>query len=246
MSEKKVLRFWEIDFLRGIAVIMMIVFHFLFDLNYFGVYQTQIGSGFWWVFARATATIFIFLVGVSLALSYSRVRNLPSRRISAKYILRGLRIFIYGLLITLATWIFLENGTVFFGVLHFIGMAIILSRPFMDRKILNLTLGIAIICAGIYIQSLSISFPWLLWLGFKPVSFYTLDYFPLLPWLGVVLIGIFFGKVIYPEGKRLGKSSPAPARSSLIAPFCFLGKNSMVIYLLHQPVLIAVIYLAMI
>ena len=66
-------RFWEIDSLRGFAVTMMVAYHFLYDLNFFGVYDFNVNSGFLWYVARVTAFIFIFLVGLSLKLSYFRV-----------------------------------------------------------------------------------------------------------------------------------------------------------------------------
>ncbi len=65
-------RFWEIDFLRGIAIIMMVSYHFTFDLNFFGIDSINIYSGFLWIFPRIVASMFIFLVGLSLYLSYTR------------------------------------------------------------------------------------------------------------------------------------------------------------------------------
>jgi uncharacterized membrane protein len=233
-------RFWEIDFLRGIAIIMMIVFHFLFDLSYFSIYSVDVYSGFWWLFARVTAMIFIFLVGISLTLSYSRIRDGVSRvDIARKYMFRGAKIFVYGLLITLATWLFLQSGFIVFGVLHFIGIAIIISWPLLNRRRLLLVLGVVFILVGVYLQSFTVGFPWLLWLGLRPELFYTLDYFPLLPWMGVILIGMFFGKMFYPDGKQAIKNRSGPVISQL----SFLGRHSLVIYLLHQPVLIALLYL---
>jgi len=237
MEEKK--RFWEIDALRGAAIIMMVVFHFLFDLNYFSVYPVGVYTGFWWAFARATATVFILLVGISLTLSYSRVReSMTSGQISMKYAIRGMSVFGYGLLITLATWVLLPSGVIVFGVLHFIGVGIMLSRPLLNRKWANLGFGIALICIGIWFYSLRFGFPWLLWLGLRPATFYTLDYFPLLPWLGVMLIGIFIGHRLYPGGRQRIKERSGPVVNQL----SWLGRHSLFIYFIHQPILIALLY----
>ena len=65
-------RFWELDFIRGLAVVMMVLYHFLYDLDYFGGYPLNVRSGCWLYFAEATAAIFIVLVGASLTLSASR------------------------------------------------------------------------------------------------------------------------------------------------------------------------------
>lgn len=227
-------RFWEIDFLRGVAIVMMIFFHAVFDLWYFG-YEFDIFGGTWFFLARITASIFIFLVGVSMTLSYSHCKN-PNL---SKYLYRGLKIFSWGLLITLITWIFLDRGFILFGVLHFIGIAIILAYFFLRFRVLNLILGIIIILVGTYLQVLAFNFPWLLWLGFVPYDFYTIDYFPILPWFGLVLVGLFFGKIIYPHGKKRIRN----VDNSLTRFFCLLGRRSLVIYLIHQPVLVAFIFL---
>ena len=236
------MRFWEIDFLRGIAIIMMITFHFLFDLNYFGNYGFNLHSGFWWLFARITAAIFIFLVGVSLTLSYSRaIKEKEGDLYFLKYLYRGLKIFSWGLIITLITWVFIKQGLIIFGVLHFIGVAIILAYPFIRLRFLNLFLGILLIIFGIYLTGLRFDFPWLIWLGFMPQNFYTFDYFPILPWFGLVLLGLFFGNLLYPEGKRSIKIREI--KNPVTNLFCFLGRHSLLIYLIHQPVLVALLHI---
>lgn len=238
-------RFWEIDSLRGFAIIMMIAYHLIYDLNYFGVYNFNIYSGFFWYFARATAFIFIFLVGISLTLSYSRAikskEYSTEKELFAKYSKRGLRIFSWGLFITLVTWIFLGDDFIVFGVLHFIGISIILEYPFIKHGYLNLCLGILFIAVGLYLRNFTFDSYWLVWLGFIPHNFHTVDYFPLFPWLGVVSIGLFFGNLLY---KNYIRKFELPDLSNfyLIRLFCFLGRNSLLIYLIHQPVLIILLY----
>lgn len=233
-------RFWEIDFLRGIAIVMMILFHSLFDLNFFNKLSINVGSGFWLVFARITAGIFIFLVGISMVLSYEK--SLKQNKANfKKYLLKGLKIFGYGLLITIITYLFLREGFVVFGILHFIGISIILSYFFLKLKKYNLFLGIFILILGFYLNKFAFNFNWLLWLGFIPNNLYTVDYFPLLPWFGLVLIGLFFGNLLYKEGKR---NFNLNIKENLLTRFfCFLGRNSLLIYLIHQPILVGLVYL---
>lgn len=237
-------RFWEIDSLRGVAIVMMVTFHFIFDLYYFGIYSLDVHSGFLWWFARLTAFTFIFLVGVSLSLSNSRTilkANYGSQKnLFYTHLKRGLKIFGYGLIITAITWIFIREGFIMFGILQLIGISIILEYPFLKYRYANLISGIIFIAVGIYLMGFKFDFYELLWLGFTPYNFYTLDYFPLLPWLGVVSLGIFFGNTLYGSYTRhfklldLSKYLPLKVLG-------FLGRHSLFIYFIHQPVLIIIL-----
>jgi uncharacterized membrane protein len=235
-------RFWEIDFLRGIAIIMMIIFHFLFDIYYFNSLAFNPHSGFWWGFARIAASIFIVLVGVSLTLSYSRAKQAGTANGFPKYMKRGLKIFGLGLMISLVTWIFLPSGLIMFGVLHLIGVSVIIAYPFLRYRYLNLTLGAIFILIGIYLSTMTFDFYWLVWLGFMPKAFYTLDYFPIFSWFGVVLIGILIGNTLYKDYIRRFRL-PDLSGNPLSKAFCYMGRHSLLIYLIHQPVLITLLYL---
>jgi len=239
----KITRFWEIDFFRGIGIILMIIYHILYDLNYFDIYSTDFDSLLFRFYRTIAASVFIVIVGVSLSLSYSRIQSKLSKKdIEKKYLFRGLKIFGLGLLITLISWLFIPEGFIVFGILHLIGISIILAYPFLHLKIENLPIGLTFIIVGIYLKTFTVNFYWLLWLGFIPAGFFTVDYFPLLPWFGVVLIGIIIGKSFYKDNKRVFSlwdlSKYLPIRF-----ICFLGRHSLVIYLLHQPLFLGVIYL---
>jgi len=233
-------RFWEIDTLRGIAVIMMIGFHILYDLNYFHYISINLYSGYYLIYIYFTAALFLILVGISLTLSYAKAqKTFTKNRIRWKYLRRGLFIFSLGLLITFATWIYLPRGFIIFGVLHCIGISIILAYPFICYKIQPFVLGILFIAIGIFIKTLTFDFPYLLWLGFIPYNFYTVDYFPLLPWYGVVLIGISLGNTFYANGIR--KFALNDKTHLIIVKIAtFLGRHSLIIYILHQPILIGI------
>lgn len=234
-------RYGEIDFARGIAILMMIVFHTVFDLYFFGIVPFSVSTGFWRLFAISTAFLFVFLVGVSLSVSAANAEKKLSRRnFVLKFFLRGFMIFSLGLAITVVTWLYLGNGFIIFGILHLIGISIILSVFFLRYSLINLISGIAIIISGIFIQFYN-GPVWLLWAGIHPESFYSVDYTPLLPWFGVVLIGIYFGKKVYPGGKRA--SSPGLLQYFDNNAISFLGRHSLLIYILHQPVIIVVIWL---
>lgn len=233
-------RFFEIDALRGIAIILMIFYHTLYNLNYFTGSNLNLWSGPFWFIGRTSATIFIFLVGISLTISFSRIKDkYNTQEIIKKYIYRGSKIFILGLLITTITYIFLDKGTIYFGILHFIGLSIMISYPFLRLKRANIIIGSAIMMIGLHLKTLTINTQYLLFIGLQPESFYTLDYFPLFPWFGAILIGIYFGNTFYPNGKRKIKIPNIQKYTKLLT---ILGKKSLIIYFIHQPLLILIIH----
>jgi uncharacterized membrane protein len=221
----------------------MVLFHLAFDLNYFGVQQIEVASGFWFYLARFTASLFLLLVGVSLTLSHSRARLLGQEdRFRYRLMKRSLWIFSLAIGVTLVTYFFIGKGFIVFGVLHLIGISLLLAYPFLRLHGVNFLFGLSFILAGLFLQSLSVDFPWLLWLGLAPMDFRSVDYFPLLPWFGVILIGVAFGDLFY-RGYRRRIPVPDLAGSSLVSGLAFLGRNSLAIYLAHQPVLIGLMYL---
>jgi uncharacterized membrane protein len=236
-------RFWEVDFLRGMAIILMVLFHLAYDLNYFGVYEVEFVSGFWFYLARFTAMLFLLLVGVSLTLSHSRARIMGHiDRFRFRLFNRSLWILILAMGVTLATYLFIGDGFIVFGVLHLIGISLLLAHPFLRLHGVNLIFGLFIILLGLYIQNRSVDFPWLLWLGLAPLDFYSLDYLPIFPWFGIILMGVAFGDFFYRDYCQrihLPDLSGAPPVKWL----AFLGRNSLAIYLFHQPLLIGIMYL---
>jgi uncharacterized membrane protein len=178
--------------------------------------------------------------GIALTLSYSRVKNLAKKEITKKYLKRGLKIFGYGLLITIFTFLFFREETILFGILHFFGIAIILSIPFLAGKWKNLALGAIIIAIGLQLWQMTFDFPWLMWLGLYPKGMWTFDYFPLLPWFGFILIGIFLGNTLYKDGKRIFKIKEL-GQKIIAKQLCWAGNHSLIIYFIHQPILVGII-----
>ena len=231
-------RFWQVDTVRGIAIIMVVVFHLFFDLDYLGILQSSMYSGGWLVFQRIAASLFLALVGISLILRYQKISKKDHANIWKTYFLGGSKILFWGLVITLATFIFAREQFVIFGILHLIGVSIILAPLFLRFYYLNLVLGILSLLIGNFIGNMVSSFKPLLLVGIPFEGFSSLDYFPLFPWFGIVLIGIFIGKFIYPYLKETKIEN-----SSLVKGLTFLGRNTLPIYLIHQPLLLGVLYL---
>ncbi len=224
-------RFWEIDALRGFAVLLMLVFNYSFALSFLGIYKLSADWLYWWLFPRMIAGMFIFLVGISLSISISRKRKYNH------YLKRGIFIFLLGMLATAATWLYLGSGFVVFGILHLIGLSIIIAPIFFKFNKWNFFIGLILLFFGFYINTIKMDFSWLLWLGLVPQGFYTVDYFPLLPWFGLVLIGFAIGNNFYYNGKRNFEIKDL-SKTNIIKKLAFLGRHSLLIYVLHQPLLI--------
>ena len=222
----------------------MVLYHFSYDLAYFaGLFEVSaFRSGLALSIARLGGGAFIFLAGLSLTLSYRRaVQTRPAGwGLFRKYLGRGLWVFSFGLLISFFTWIFVPEDMIVFGILHLIGASIILAYPFLTLKLPNAVLGLGCIIVGLYLRGFDAEHVYLAWLGVKP-DFSMLDYWPLFPWFGVMLLGIFAGNTLY--GER-GRTTPGPGpKLPGIRPLTFLGRHSLLVYLLHQPILIATLIL---
>ncbi len=217
-----------IDLVRGIDLILMVLFNYSVTLGYFGLIQRSSDFLCSFLFPRVIASIFIFLSGIAAFISYENRKNDFSRR----YFIRGGKLLIFAAFITLFTDLFVPEGTIYFGILHFFAVSSFLVPFFIKYGKLNLVAGALIILTGFFLHQMEFDFPYLLWLGFMPENFSTFDYFPLIPWLGVLMLGVYSGKNIVERTAYLKFEN----RSAGI--FKLLGEHSLTVYLLHQPVLL--------
>jgi uncharacterized membrane protein len=228
-------RLWEVDAARGVAVIVMVLFHLMWDLQFVGLSNVNVFSDPWQIFARSIGTTFTFLLGLSLWLVATRLTPDALWRYTVR---RSIILVGFGLLITLGTRLFVGDAYVRFGILHLLGSMLVLSLPFVRAPLsLTLTTGVAMILIGTYFTTLRAPFPWLVSVGVAQTGVEMVDYYPLLPWGGAALLGVACGRICYPHGRRrlalpdLGPLAP-------IRGLRFLGRHSLLIYLLHQPVLL--------
>jgi len=235
-------RYPEIDLLRGLAIVMMIIYHLLFDLYFFGIYQADVLHGFWRIFGWGCASLFLFIVGLSFSISYARAsQRLAGVNLYLKYLKRGLFIISCGLLVTAATWFFLGGeGFVVFGILQCIGVSVIIAPLFYRFGWKNIIIGMVIVYAGWLIAGFY-GHVLLLPLGVRPYFFSSIDYVPLLPWFGAVLFGIGTGSLLYPGGIRSYANKVSIHGSFLW--ICVMGRHSLLVYLLHQPVMLLILML---
>ncbi len=229
-------RYWEIDCLRGLSIVAMVIYHEIWNLSFFGLVDWYIpGPGFQ-AAARSIGTSFLTIVGISLYISFHR-RQLAGQDPRRRLALRGLKLLLWAAVVTSVTVFFLDNP-VYFGILHLISAASLLSIPVLPSPKIAGILGLLILVCDFAAPPLNAASPWLLPLGVARVRYAMADYYPLVPWLGVVYIGIYVGSLAYPLAARRAGVRMQPdsyAVSTLVA----LGRRSLVIYLAHQPILLA-------
>ncbi len=229
-------RYWEVDALRGVAFVLMAIYHVVWDLQGLGNFDIEVYTGFWHYEQQVTANMFIGLAGVSLALRYHRMTAKGSVSY-APYFRRGVTVFSWGVVIGIATFLFEPAYYVRFGILHLIGASILLAYPFLRFRWLNLFLGVFLLFLGRVVLWVGLNINWLDWVGLDATPRSAFDYFPLIPWFGVILIGIFLGNLLYgPEGRRF--SIPDLSNLPGIPLLRLMGQNALLLYLIHQPIII--------
>ena len=220
-----------IDMLRGLAVFMMVLFHFCFDLTHFGYIEIDFHyDPFWLNFRTLIVSLFVTIAGISLSLA--RYNQTPA----SKAIKRLWILLACSLMITLVSYFLFPGKTIVFGILHFITVASIIGIFFSYYPLLSLLAGIILLVLGNTVSLTLFDQPWLHWIGLMTIRPMTEDYVPLLPWLGAMLCGISIGYFLLRNdiGTKVLQSGDLIPGSKVLS---FAGKHSLMIYMLHQPVL---------
>ena len=224
--------FYELDVFRTLAIGLMVLYHFLWNVNFFHVISLNMTTGIIGLSQEIIATMFILIMGICLTISYQNNKEAYTKHAMK----RGAEIIMYAFIITVVSYIVFPGVYVFFGILHLIGLSIILAIPFIRGIYSNLIFGSTMILFGVCLQTHTFSLPYFVWLGFSS-GIQTLDYFPLLPYFGVVLLGIGLGNRLYATKEPQKMPTSTTARIIHI-----IGKHSLRIYLLHLPVVFALAY----
>ena len=230
-------RIAAIDVARGLALLAMASYHFTWDLEFFGYTQPGLTAvGGWKLYARAIATTFLFLVGVSLVLAHGRGVRWRG------FWQRLAMVAGAAVAITAATRIAVPDGFIFFGILHQIALASVLGLLFLRvPALLTASIAALVVIAPFYLRSAFFDHPALWWLGLSSTPPRSNDYVPVFPWFGAVLAGIAATKLAAAAG-LLARLAKLPA-GRLARPLVFIGRHSLAFYLIHQPVLIASLWL---
>ena len=225
-------RIWELDALRGMALIGMIGIHLIYDLvDLFQVWN-WVQPTWYLLFKNNYGALFLLISGVSVTLGSHPVK-------------RGLQVFLCGFLCTAATvGMYLAGAAgkdiiIYFGVLHCLGTCMMLWPVFRRGSSRFLVLlGLCMIALGLWLRTRGFSFPWLTVFGFCRYGFASSDFFPLFPNLGYFLLGAIVGRRVYAE-----KRSLLPRENPPLPFLRWCGRHSLTIYLLHQPILAAAVAL---
>lgn len=214
------------DLLKGIALLFMIYFHIIYDLDV--IFRTGVDSASFFndFTAKASGSLFIFTAGISSSLTRSNFK-------------RALRILGIALAITLLTYLYDPAMVITYGILHLLATGIILSPLFlrMDSFVL-IALGVILILGTPALIRLPVPHHWLLFpTGIASDTGVSSDYYPLLPWLGVFLLGMGAGKGLYREKRSLFRAELGDTFINKI------GRHTLLIYLIHQPLIIGILSL---
>ncbi len=227
-----------VDALRGFAVAQMIVYHFIYDLAYFGWIDLVMTRDQPWVAWRtAIVTQFLLLVGVSLVL---RTSFKPS---PADFWKRWAQIAVAALLVSVGSWLVFGPRLIYFGILHFVAAALLIARPLLRLGTANILLGAVCVFVGLTWTNEFFNTPPANIIGFMTLKPRTEDYVPLFPWIGVVLIGAGAAAQWQRAQWRI-PNALKPLNERAPRWLLFLGTWALTVYLVHQPILLGAMTLA--
>lgn len=230
--EQRSRRIWELDALRGAAILWVILLHLCYDLDAFYGMQTLEHPVLRWTMAWA-GEMFVILSGICATLGSRPLR-------------RGGIIFGCAMVITGVTWAMAqlnfagEDMVIRFGVLHLLGVCMAFW-PLAGKlpTWMLAVLGTVIVALGLWFETFTVELPWLFPLGLTTATFSSGDYFPLAPFLGWFFLGAVAGRLLYE--KKCTYFPHFPTEHPLIRFFLWCGRRSLLLYLLHQPVIFLIL-----
>jgi uncharacterized membrane protein len=224
ISINKSSRDQALDLMRGIAIIMMILFHFIYDLNFFDYTNIPL-SDFWLTDYWRYLIVFLFLnaVGISLVIAYGKSFSLN------KFIKRLALLGIAALLVSVGTYFSSPVDWVYFGILHLIWTGTLIAIFFIQLPKISLFIAALIFVFKVFLNLPDLSFLSVLLSDYLPLS--SVDFYPLFPWIAFIFTGIYLGH--NPIYKKIFFMK--------LPLLQLIGQHSLIIYLLHQVILFSLV-----
>ena len=236
-------RLAALDMLRGAALCAMIVYHAAWDAVQFGLIAwTPERDAVLVISARYIAGGFLLISGVSLALAAERTGG-PLLR-STAFLRRLGALVAAAMLVSLATFVALPQAPIYFGILHHIALAsIVLALLSRAHPFVALTLAAAVLLVNDQVAVPALNHPATIWLGLGTRAPVTADWVPIFPWLAAGLAGFALGRAWLVPWLASRAPQAGPPRSAPARALAWMGRHSLAIYLIHQPILIGAILL---
>ncbi|MGZ5235998.1 MAG: DUF1624 domain-containing protein [Caldimonas sp.] len=227
-------RFDRLDALRGVAIVWMAIFHFSYDLNYFGfIHQDFLRDPTWTVQRACIVTLFLLCAGAGQAVASSQGQP------AARFWKRWAQVAACALLVSAGSYAMFPRSYISFGVLHGIAVMLIVVRFTASWGAWRWPLGLAAILLPRFVQDPFFDTRATNWTGLVTHLPVTEDYVPVLPWLGVMWWGAAAaGWLLAHRPQTLRGALPSPGGALAV-----LGRWSLSFYMLHQPVLIGLLWL---
>ena len=245
LHQRAASRLLLLDAARGVAILMMVAYHLAWDLTAYRLVEVPLYDSFFWLAFRSfIPTCFLIIVGLSLVPAYAK--GVQATKLAKRLVLVGGG----AALVSLATWVAYPQTWIFFGVLHSIAVASVLILPLLRAPYwLLFVLGLAVLAAPSFLTPPALDVPWLWWLGLVKEWPPTNDYVPIFPWFSAVIAGLALGRLLFAKGPpawlawRPAAGPAAGAAGLLIGFLAWGGRNALAIYLLHQPILLGLVWM---
>ena len=208
-------RIWELDFVRGVAILFVVLFHTLYDMQFIYGYSFP----FKWQWLSSLAGIFILIAGICAPFSRSCTK-------------KGFALLGFAMIITLVTYIYDRYYFIQFGILHQLAFCMLMYPLFkrMNNAVLAV-ISVVIMSLGLFLNNSVCPVPHLYIFGWADAAFQSMDWFPIMPYTAYFTLGILISRCAYSEKKSLFKFK----QPLFTKPFSFIGRYTLWIYLLQQP-----------
>ena len=221
-------RLLALDVARGVAIVSMLIFHFTFDLNYFHIFEINIRTEwFWRIYRWMGLSLFVWVAGYALVLLHKESVKWK------KALKRSLKLALLALVITAVSLYLFPKSFIYFGALHFFSVATLLGLFFVHRPYVALITALLILL-GSYLGYVNMHGLYHVSKDLLHLPRISQDLVPLIPWMAPLLLGIFSAHInLLPDIKE----------TQFVKSMLFLGRHSLVIYMVHQPIFFALLSL---